>query len=89
MRCQILTFRKQELKMYAVVKIKDRQYRVEPETRLEVPLLDSEVGTLVDFENVLMTGDGEDGTVGDPLVRCTALAKRARCAFRPRGPRGC
>ncbi len=48
--------------MYAVVKIKNQQYRVAPEATLQVPLLDSEVGASLTFEEVLMFADGDDIT---------------------------
>ena len=60
--------------MYAVVKIKGQQYRVEPGSTLQVPLLDDEVGADVTFEEVLMLADGEDVQVGSPTVAGATVA---------------
>ena len=60
--------------MYAVVKIKGQQYRVEPGNKLQVPLLDDEVGADVTFEEVLMLADGEDVKVGSPTVAGATVA---------------
>ena len=60
--------------MYAVVKIKGQQYRVEPGSTLQVPLLDDEVGADVTFEEVLMLADGEDVKVGSPTVAGATVA---------------
>ena len=54
--------------MYAVVKIKNQQYRVSPDLSLQVPLLDSEVGETLKFDEVLMVADGGDVKVGAPTV---------------------
>jgi large subunit ribosomal protein L21 len=60
--------------MYAVVKIKGMQYRVEPGTKLQVPLLENEAGTAVTFDEVLMVSDGEDVKVGTPTVAGYSVA---------------
>jgi len=54
--------------MYAVVKIKKQQFRVEPDTTLQVPLLADEVGALLNFDEVLMVSDGASVKVGNPVV---------------------
>lgn len=54
--------------MYAVVKIKNQQYRVSPDLSLQVPLLDIEVGETVKFDEVLMFADGADVKVGAPTI---------------------
>ena len=54
--------------MYAVVKIKNQQYRVSPDLSLQVPLLDNEVGETLKFDEVLMVADGGDVKVGAPTV---------------------
>lgn len=54
--------------MYAVVKIKGHQYRVQPDGLLQVELIDSEVGQTVSFDEVLMISDGDDVKVGAPNV---------------------
>jgi len=60
--------------MYAVVKIKGMQYRVEPGIKLQVPLLESEAGTAVTFDEVLMVSDGDDVKVGTPTVAGYSVA---------------
>jgi large subunit ribosomal protein L21 len=65
--------------MYAVVKIQDRQFRVEPEAVLCVPLLDSEIGATVSFDEVLLTSDGNEVKVGAPhLAGCSVTAEVVR-----------
>jgi large subunit ribosomal protein L21 len=60
--------------MYAVVKIKNQQYRVSPDLMLQVPLLDSEVGAKLSFDEVLMLADGDDVKVGAPTVDGASVA---------------
>ncbi|MFT5232973.1 MAG: large subunit ribosomal protein L21 [Candidatus Krumholzibacteriia bacterium] len=54
--------------MYAVVKIKNQQFRVTPDEKLQVPLMDGEVGESLTFDEVLMFADGDDVKVGTPTV---------------------
>lgn len=54
--------------MYAVFKTGGKQFRAEPGTRLKVPALKVEEGETVTFEEVLLTGDGDDVNVGRPTV---------------------
>lgn len=51
----------------AVVRIKDVQYRVSEGDVLDVPLMEGEAGSTVEFGEVLMVG-GDDPRVGTPLV---------------------
>ncbi len=60
--------------MYAVVKIKNHQYRVSPDLKMQVPLLDVEVGETVNFDEVLLLADGTDVTVGAPTVAGASVA---------------
>lgn len=65
--------------MYAVVKIKEVQYRLEPNQRIEVPLLEAEVGAQLSFDEVLLFADGEKVTVGTPVVQgCRVAAEVVR-----------
>ena len=59
--------------MYAVVKIKGQQFRVEPDTTLQVPLLADEVGARLNFDEVLMVSDGASVKVGVPTVAGAAV----------------
>jgi large subunit ribosomal protein L21 len=54
--------------MYAVFKTGGKQFRAEPGARIKVPSLKAEEGDTVTFEEVLLTGDGDDVTVGRPTV---------------------
>jgi large subunit ribosomal protein L21 len=54
--------------MYAVIKTGGKQYRVKPGDVLVVEKLDGEPGAKVAFEQVLMVGEGDNVTVGAPLV---------------------
>ena len=60
--------------MYAVVKIKGQQFRVEPGSTLQVPLLETEAGNDVTFDEVLMVADGDDIKVGSPTVEGASVA---------------
>lgn len=54
--------------MYAVIKTGGKQYRVQPGDVLVVEKLSGEPGARVDFDQVLMVGDGETATLGVPVV---------------------
>ncbi len=54
--------------MYAVMVTGGKQYRVMKGETLRVELLDLEAGSSVDFDQVLMIGDGDSITVGAPVV---------------------
>lgn len=54
--------------MYAVVKTGGKQYRVNHGDKLKVELLKSAEGDSVTLDQVLMVGNGDDVTVGSPLV---------------------
>ena len=55
--------------MYAVFKTGGKQFRAEPGTRIRIPSLEVEPGESVTFDQVLLTGDGEENVqVGTPVV---------------------
>ena len=54
--------------MYAVIKTGGKQYRVKAGDVLVVEKLIGEPGARVDFDQVLMIGEGEAVTVGAPIV---------------------
>ncbi len=60
--------------MYAVVKIKNQQFRVSPDLKLQVPLMADEVGAKLTFDEVLMVADGDDVKVGAPTVAGATVA---------------
>lgn len=54
--------------MYAVIKTGGKQYKVEAGTTLKVEKLLGEVGSKVVIDKVLMIADGENTTIGAPLI---------------------
>lgn len=54
--------------MYAVIKTGGKQYRVKAGDVLKVEQLPSEVGSELDFSNVLLIVDGKKTTVGTPAI---------------------
>jgi large subunit ribosomal protein L21 len=54
--------------MYAVVRTGGKQYRVEAGSMLVVEKLGGEPGSQVTFDRVLLVGDGDAVTVGNPTV---------------------
>jgi large subunit ribosomal protein L21 len=60
--------------MYAICRIAGQQYRVEPESKIKVPLLDVPEGETVEFEELLLISDGEKAEVGTPIVKGKVIA---------------
>ncbi len=54
--------------MYAVIKTGGKQYKVEEGTILQVEKLEQNEGDTVEFNDVLMYSDGENVSLGSPLV---------------------
>ena len=54
--------------MYAVIATGGKQYRVSEGSVLRVEKLDREVGSQVEFDEVLLVGQGSDVKLGNPLV---------------------
>ncbi|MEM9204895.1 MAG: 50S ribosomal protein L21 [Pseudomonadota bacterium] len=54
--------------MYAVIKTGGKQLRVAPDDVVKVERLDGEPGDQIVFDDVLMVGDGDAVTVGEPSV---------------------
>jgi large subunit ribosomal protein L21 len=54
--------------MYAVIETGGKQYKVAAGDKLKVEKIDSEEGEAVDFNNVLMHFDGENLSVGKPML---------------------
>ena len=59
--------------MYAVIKTGGKQYKVAAGETLKIESLDVEVGKLISFDEVLMIGNGDQVTVGAPLVKGGAV----------------
>ena len=54
--------------MFAVIRTGGKQYKVAPDTYLQVEKLDAEVGSKINLSEVLMIVDGDKTTVGAPVV---------------------
>ncbi len=54
--------------MYAVIKTGGKQYRVVPGEKLKVEKLVGDVGSDIVIDQVLMVADGDNVTVGAPVV---------------------
>jgi large subunit ribosomal protein L21 len=54
--------------MYAVIETGGKQYRVELGTELAVERLDGAPGDTIDFERVLLVADGDEASIGTPVV---------------------
>ena len=71
--------------MYAVIETGGKQYRVEVGTELEVELLDVEPGKNVTFDRVLLVADGDEASIGRPVVDGAAV--NAEVVRQDRGPK--
>ena len=54
--------------MYAIIATGGKQYRVAEGDLLRIEKLEAEVGSNIDFDQVLLVGEGDDVRVGAPLV---------------------
>jgi large subunit ribosomal protein L21 len=54
--------------MYAVIKTGGKQYRVEEGQYLKLEKLEAAVGDSIDFDQVLMLGEGSDVKIGAPFI---------------------
>lgn len=54
--------------MYAVIETGGKQYRVNEGDVIRVEKLAADVGSKVDFDRVLLVGEGEQVKVGTPVV---------------------
>ena len=54
--------------MYAVIKTGGKQYRVSQGDTLRIETLDASEGDAVEFDQVLMVGEGEDVKIGTPFL---------------------
>lgn len=62
--------------MYAVFKTGGKQYRATQGERLRVERLEAEVGDNIEFDEILLVGEGSDIKVGSPLVAGGKVAAR-------------
>lgn len=54
--------------MYAIVEIKGFQFRAEKNAILRVPLLNTEPGQSIEFDQVLLLRDDEQIKIGQPVI---------------------
>jgi large subunit ribosomal protein L21 len=59
--------------MYAVIETGGKQYRVEVGTELEVELLEAEPGDNITIDRVLLVADGDESTIGRPVIENAAV----------------
>ena len=60
--------------MYAVIETGGKQYRVNQGDVIKVEKLTAEVGQKVDFDRVLLVGEGSDVKVGSPVVEGASVS---------------
>ncbi len=59
--------------MYAVFRSGGKQYRAMKGERVQVEKLDADEGASIDFDEVLLVGEGSDVKVGKPLLAGTCV----------------
>ena len=69
--------------MYAVIETGGKQYRVEVGTELEVELIEAEPGDSITLDRVLLVADGDESSIGRPVVAGAAV--EAEVVRRERG----
>ena len=71
--------------MYAVIKTGGKQYRVAKDDVLIVEKLEAEPGATVEFNEVLLVGEGESVKVGTPVLSGAKVT--AELVEQTRGPK--
>lgn len=71
--------------MFAIVQCKGFQYRVEPDTRVKIPLTEADPGSKLVLDQVLMVRDGEALKVGTPHLAGATV--EAEIVGHGRGPK--
>jgi large subunit ribosomal protein L21 len=66
--------------MYAVIKTGGKQYRVAAGQKLKIEQIPADIGQEISLDQVLSVGEGDDLTIGTPLVsgalvKATVLAQ--------------
>ncbi|HAS54725.1 MAG: 50S ribosomal protein L21 [Nitrospirae bacterium GWC2_57_13] len=54
--------------MYAVIKTGGKQYKVSPGDMVKVETLEAKLGDTVEFKDVFMVADGDNMSVGKPML---------------------
>ena len=70
--------------MYAVFKTGGKQYRASEGDRLRVEKLEAEVGDNVEFDQILLVGEGSDIKIGAPTVKGGKVAAKVTAQGRGR-----
>ena len=68
--------------MYAVVKTGGKQYKVKEGDVIRVELLTAKDGDSVRLDSVLLVGDGDQLTVGRPMIKGAAVTATVRGTVR-------
>lgn len=68
--------------MYAIVRDRGMQYRVEQGQMLQIDRLDAEPGSEIEFDEVLLIGGADDIKVGTPLVSGATVRARVLGMFK-------
>lgn len=64
--------------MYAIIETGSKQYRVQPGDTLDIELLDLAEGQQnVEFDRVLLVGDGDNVRIGTPVVAGAKVTAKA------------
>ena len=71
--------------MYAVVKTGGKQYRVAKDDKILVEHIDAEAGETITLDKVMMLGDGDNVTIGTPVVENATV--EAEVVRQTRGPK--
>jgi len=70
--------------MYAVISTGGKQYRVKEGSVLRVEKLDGAAGDKIEFDKVLLVGEGKDVRVGTPFVEGGAVEATVQSQGRSR-----
>ena len=62
--------------MFAVIKTGGKQYRVSQGDKLRVETLDADEGDAVNLDQVMMVGEGDKVTVGEPLIAGASVSAK-------------
>jgi large subunit ribosomal protein L21 len=62
--------------MYAIIKTGGKQYRVQAGLKLKIEQIPAEVGSDLVIDQVLMIADGENISMGKPLVSGASVAAK-------------
>ncbi|MBT8116237.1 MAG: 50S ribosomal protein L21 [Gammaproteobacteria bacterium] len=64
--------------MYAVIRTGGKQYRVSQGDTLQVETINADAGDSIEFDQVLMVGEGEQVRIGTPLVEGSKVTATVR-----------